>query len=248
MASLETEALILRTYNFGEADKIVVCLTRTAGLIRGVAKGCRKLKSRFGAALEPFTVVRITYYHKENQDLVSLRQAEIVKSYFDLSSHAEILTGLAYMGDLVVEFSPPYEPNEKLFRMVTACLNAISESQAADLQIILRYFEVWLLKLEGFLPDIRRCGECHRGFDENLSAFMGSDLMFRCRVCSQGTGSALSKKLQTQLQATQKLAPFVFAKESREVPASIHREMAELTHQLIGRVLERQPRLRSTFQ
>ena len=247
MASLETEALVLRTYNFGEADKIVVCLTRAAGLIRGVAKGCRKLKSRFGAALEPFTLVRITYYHKENQELVSLRQAEIVKSHFDLSSQAETLTGLAYMGDLVVEFSPPYEPNEKLFRMVTACLDAISESQA-DLQIILRYFEVWLLKLEGFLPDIRRCGECHRGFDEKVSAFMGPDLMFRCRFCCHGAGNALSKKLQTQLRATQKLAPFVFAQESREVPASVHREMAELTHQLIGRVLEKQPRLKSTFQ
>src|SRR5688572_21107328 len=220
MASLETEALVLRTYNFGEADKIVVCLTRAAGLVRGVAKGCRKLKSRFGASLEPFTVVRISYYHKENQELVSLRQAEIIKSHFDLSSHAEVLAGLAYMGDLVIEFSPPYEPNEKLFRMVTACLDAISESQA-DLQIILRYFEVWLLKLEGFLPDIRRCGECHRGFDENVLAFMGQDLMFRCRLCSQGAGSALSKRLQTQLRATQKLAPFVFARESREVPASI---------------------------
>lgn len=247
MASLETEALVLRTYNFGEADKIVVCLTRTAGLIRGVAKGCRKLKSRFGAALEPFTLARISYYYKENQDLVSLRQVEIVKSHFNLSSHAETLTGLAYMGDLVVEFSPPYEPNEKLFRMVTACLEAIAESQS-DLQIILRYFEVWLLKLEGFLPDIRHCGECHRAFDETVLAFMGPDLMFRCRNCSQGAGRSLSKTLQTQLRATQKLAPFVFAKESREVPASIHREMAELTHQLIGRVLERQPRLRSTFQ
>jgi len=247
MASLETEALVLRTYNFGEADKIVVCLTRGAGLVRGVAKGCRKLKSRFGAALEPFTLTRITFYHKENQDLVSLRQAEIVKSHFDLSSHAEILTGLAYMGDLVVEFSPPYEPNEKLFRMVVACLDAISESRA-DLQIILRYFEVWLLKLEGFLPDIVRCGECHRSFDEKILAFMGPDLMLRCKQCGQGTGRALSRTLQTQLRATQKLAPFVFAQESHSVPTSIHREMAELTHQLIGRVLERQPRLRSTFQ
>jgi DNA repair protein RecO (recombination protein O) len=228
MAFVETEALVLRTYNFGEADKIVVCLTRTAGLIRGVAKGCRKLKSRFGAALEPFTVARITYYQKENQELVSLGQVEI-------------------LGDLVVEFSPPYEPNEKLFRMVTACLDAISESQP-DLQIILRYFEVWLLKLEGFLPDIRRCGECHREFAENVSAFMGPDLMFRCQLCSHGAGREVSKRLQTQLRSTQKLPPFVFAKESRAVPTSIHREMAELTHQLIGRVLERQPRLKPTFQ
>lgn len=246
MAILETEALILRTYNFGEADKIVVCLTHKAGVIRGVAKGCRKLRSRFGAALEPFTLAKINYYQKENQELVTLNQVEIVKSHFDLSGNAEILTGLAYMGDLVIEFSPPYEPNERLFRMVKACLEAICESQS-DLQIILRYFEIWLLKLEGFLPDIRRCGECHRGFDEKESAFVNSDLTFRCRQCSHG-GNALSKALQTQLRATQKLAPYVFAQESRTVPASIHREMAELTHRLIGRVLEKQPRLKSTFQ
>lgn len=247
MALLETEALVLRTYNFGEADKIVVCLTHTAGLIRAVAKGCRKLKSRFGAALEPFTLAKITYYQKENQELVTLSSAEIVKSHFDLSGHAETLTGLAYMGDLVIEFSPPYEANERLFRMVKACLDAICESQS-DLQIILRYFEIWLLRLEGFLPDIRRCGECHRAFDEKESAFMNADLVFRCSRCNQGTGGALSQKLQKQLRATQRLAPCVFAQESREVPANIHREMAELTHRLLGRVLERQPRLRSTFQ
>ncbi len=247
MALLETEALVLRTYNFGEADKIVVCLTHTTGLIRAVAKGCRKLKSRFGAALEPFTLAKITYYQKENQELVTLSRAEIVKSHFDLSGHAETLIGLAYMGDLVIEFSPPYEANERLYRMVKACLDAICESQS-DLQIILRYFEIWLLRLEGFLPDVRRCGECHRAFDEKESAFMNADLVFRCSGCSQGTGSALSQRLQKQLRATQRLAPYVFAQESRAVPASIHREMAELTHRLIGRVLERQPRLRSTFQ
>ncbi len=247
MAVVETEALVLRTYNFGEADKIVVCLTRAEGVVRAVAKGCRKLKSRFGASLEPFTLVKINYYHKENQELVSLRQTEILKSHFDLSSQAETLTGLAYMGDLVIEFSPPYQPHELLFRMVIACLDAISESQA-DLQIILRYFEVWLLKLEGYLPDIRHCGDCHRMFEETDVTFMGTDLTLRCRECSAGRGNALSRTLQKQLRATQRLAPYVFAKESREVSASTHREMAELTHQLIGRVLERQPRLRSTFQ
>ncbi|HUS12323.1 MAG TPA: DNA repair protein RecO [Pyrinomonadaceae bacterium] len=246
MAIVETEAIVLRTYNFGEADKIVVCLTRTAGLVRAVARGCRKLKSKFGAALEPFTVAKITYYQKEHQELVGLNNAEIVKSHFDMSGNAETLTGLAYMGDLVIEFSAPHEPNERLYRMVKACLDAICESQA-DLQVFLRYFEIWLLKLEGYLPDIRRCGDCQRAFDETEVAFVNTDLVFRCRGCSHGAGNALSKNLQTQLRATQRLAPVVFAQESRRLPASIHREMAELTHRLIGRVLERQPRLKSTF-
>ncbi|MBC8031767.1 MAG: DNA repair protein RecO [Pyrinomonadaceae bacterium] len=247
MALLETEAVILRTYNFAEADKIVVCLTRQAGLIRGVAKGCRKLKSRFGAALEPFTLAKITYYYKENQELVSLGQVDILESYFKMSSDPDTLAGLAYMGDLVIEFSPPFEANEKLYRMVKACLAAVSESRP-DLQVILRYFEIWLLKLEGYLPDIRRCGECHQEFTETELAYLGIDSVFRCRKCSRGVGKSLSGRLQTQLRATQKLGPYPFAQASHEVPPGIHREMAELTHQLIGRVLEKQPRLRSTFQ
>lgn len=247
MAIVETEALVLRTYNFAEADKIVVSLTHAAGVVRGVAKGCRKLKSRFGSALEPFTLSRFTYYEKENQELVSLRQAEIVKSHFALSSQAETLTGLAYMGDLIIEFSPPHESNDNLYRMVKACLDALSQSPA-DLQLILRYFEIWLLKLQGYLPDVRRCGECHQEFNDTSGTFLNFDLLLRCRRCSQGHGSSLSTKLQAQLRATQKLAPQSFVQASHEVTETVIREFAEFTHELIGRVLERQPRLRSTFQ
>ncbi len=246
MALFETEALILRTYNLAEADKIVVCLSRSSGLIRGVAKGCRKLKNRFGAALEPFTLIQLSYYEKEHQELVSLRQTEILRSHFNLSSDASILTGLAYMGDLLIEFSPPHQANDKLYRMATACLEAIAQSPV-DLQSILRYFEVWLLKIEGFLPDLRRCAECARAFDIEGTVFMGSDLALRCRPCSQGRGSALSTQLHAQLRATEKLSPAKFAEESREVSSQTKKEMAELTHQIIGRVLERLPRIRPTF-
>ena len=62
MALIETEALVLKSYALGEADKIIVCLTRTEGLIRGVAKGAKRLKSRFGSSLEPFTVIDLDYF------------------------------------------------------------------------------------------------------------------------------------------------------------------------------------------
>jgi len=246
MALLETEALVLRTYNLAEADKIVVCLGRSSGLIRGVAKGCRKLRNRFGAALEPFTFVNLTYYQKETQELVSIRQTEILRSHFNLSSDASILTGLAYMGDLLMEFSPPHQANEILFRMVTACIDAVSQSPD-DLQSILRYFEVWLLKIEGFLPDLRFCAECQRDFNTDEPIFMGQDLALRCRNCSSGRGGTVSKRLHTHLRTTEKLAPGKFAEESRMVSNQTKRELAELTHQIIGRVLERLPRVRPTF-
>lgn len=242
MAVFETEALILRSYNLAEADKIVVCLTRSAGLIRGVAKGCRKLKNRFGAALEPFTLVNLTYYEKENRELVSFRQVEILKSRFNLSSNASILTGFAYMGDLLIDFSPPHQANDNLFRMALACFEAASETPE-DLDAVLRYFEVWLLKLEGFLPDLRVCANCQTAFGEEAS-YLGPDLSLRCFQCSNGRGGAVSKRLQSHLRTAEKLSPAKFAEGARDVSNDTKREMAELTFHIIGRVLERMPRVR----
>src|SRR6185295_3335458 len=242
MALVDTEALILRTYNPAEADKIVVCLSKAAGLVRGVAKGCRKLRNRFGASLEPFTIVRLTYYERENQELVSIRQTEILKSNFNLSSDPTIVTGLAYLGDLLIEFSPPHQANELLFRMASACFDAIGETPD-DLQSIIRYFEVWILKIEGFMPDLKACGECNRPFVSEESLYISSfDMVFRCRGCSNGRGGAVSTLLHAHLRTTEKLSPAKFAVGSREVPQKTKREFAELTHQLIGRVLERLPR------
>ena len=242
MAIIETEALVLRTYNLAEADKIVVCLSRAAGLIRGVAKGCRKLKNRFGASLEPFTLINLTYYEKENQELVSFRQTEILRSRFNLSGNPSILTGFSYMGDLLIDFSPPHQANDNLYRMALACFEAASQSPS-DLESVLRYFEVWLLKIEGFLPDLKACANCHRAFADE-TVYLAGDLSLRCAQCSDSRGGAVSKRLHSHLRTTEKLPPARFAEESREVATETKKEMAELTFQLIGRVLERMPRIR----
>ena len=242
MALLETEALILRSYNLAEADKIVVCLSRSAGLIRGVAKGCRKLKNRFGASLEPFTLINLTYYEKEHQELVSFRQTEILKSRFNLSSNASLLAGFSYMGDLLIDFSPPHQANDNLFRMALAAFEAIADTPD-DLEAVLRYFEVWLLKLEGFLPDLRTCAGCQKVFGDEV-VYLGPDLSLRCVQCSQARGTAISQRLRLHLRATEKLSPAKFGEAAREVASDTRREMAELTYQIIGRVLERMPRVR----
>ena len=74
------EALVLRTYKLGEADRIVVFLTRDRGKKRGVAPNARRSRKRFGAALEPLTEVRVAYFEKERRDLVGLNYAEPVRS------------------------------------------------------------------------------------------------------------------------------------------------------------------------
>jgi DNA repair protein RecO len=146
------------------------------------------------------------------------------------------------MGDLLIDFSPPHQANENLFRMALACFEAASETPE-DLEAVLRYFEVWLLKLEGFLPDLRTCVNCHNTFGEEV-VYLGTDLSLRCYQCSQGRGTAVSKRLRTHLRTTEKLSPARFAEAAREVSNDTKKEMAELMFQMIGRVLERMPRIR----
>ena len=146
------------------------------------------------------------------------------------------------MGDLIIDFSPPHQANENLFRMAYACFEAASETPA-DLDSVLRYFEVWLLKLEGFLPDLRACANCHSAFDDEQRFIWDRICRFVASV-QNGRGGAISKRLHTQLRTTEKLSPAKFAEGAREVSKETKREMAELTFQIIGRVLERMPRIR----
>ena len=64
MPLIETESLVIKSYGLAEADRIVVLLTQEHGMIRGVAKGAKRLKSKFGSGLEPFSVVKVEYFEK----------------------------------------------------------------------------------------------------------------------------------------------------------------------------------------
>jgi DNA repair protein RecO (recombination protein O) len=246
MGLTETEAIVLRTYNLAEADKIVVCLTRSSGVVRAVARGARRLKSRFGAGLEPFTIIALAYYEKEGRELVSVRQAEIIRSFFSLAQSSETVAALAYMSELVMEFAPPHEPNEKIFRMFRAVLEALAASPEG-LPSLVRYFEIWMLKLGGFLPDLRSCAECGGKFGEAAFGYLNAELKLRCGPCSQRSGTSLSPTAHAQLRLAQRLSPSDFAKATQGLASAQRIEITNLTQGLIGRALERQPRSQASF-
>lgn len=107
MAIIETDGLILKTYSLAEADKIGLILTPEHGLVRGVAKGAKRLKSRFGGGLEPFSIVSLSYFQKEERELVSIKSIELKKSFFDKASDPLFLQKFGYLAELLVEFAPP---------------------------------------------------------------------------------------------------------------------------------------------
>lgn len=143
------DALILRTYKLGEADRIVVFLTRDRGKKRGVAPGARRPRSRFSGALEPFTESRVAYFESERRELVSLNYAEPVQSPLR-ASHPEALGYSHYFAELLDAWAADADPDERMFRLGTSVLEALTHG--TDVEPLARYFECWLLRLQGVYP------------------------------------------------------------------------------------------------
>ena len=143
------DALVLRTYKLAEADRIVVFLTRDRGKKRGVAPHARRAKSRFRGALEPLTEVRLAYFERERRELVNLNYAEPVRSPLS-SASPENLAYSHYFAELIDAWAADADADERLFRLGCSVLDALSAGMACD--ALARYFECWLLRLQGVYP------------------------------------------------------------------------------------------------
>jgi DNA repair protein RecO (recombination protein O) len=150
------DALVLRTYTLGEADRIVVFFTRDRGKKRGVAKGARRPRSRFAGALEPLTEARIAYFESERRELVGLNYAEIHRSPMAAAGSgagADAFGHIGYFAELLDEWAAEGDADERLFRLGVSMLDALSAG--VPVEPLARYFEYWLLRLQGVYPEAR---------------------------------------------------------------------------------------------
>lgn len=238
MPQFESESLVLRSYNLAEADRIVVFFTRDHGIVRGVAKGAKRLKSRFGSALEPFSNVDLTYFQKEDRELVSILNVELNHSFFEAASDPEFQHTLAYVSDLLIAFIPPHDPSEKVYRMTKACIDVPREA-VGDLASIRLYFELWMLRLGGYLPDWINCGKCRRPLSavEGTSLTPGHDLI--CDECRPPVRLVfIDSTHRTLFRNVQKLSPFAFMVAAREHTVAVT-ELSTILRGIIARVLGR---------
>jgi len=163
-----TDALILRTYKLGELDRIVVFLTRDRGKKRGVAKNARRSRRRFGGALEPMTYGRVGYRERERRELVLLEYVEPVRSPMSVTG-IDALGCISYFAELIDEWAPEADPNETLFRLGVSMVDALAAGAPVD--PLARYFEYWLLRLQGvYEPDARLSPEARAFLDRARSS------------------------------------------------------------------------------
>ncbi len=155
----ESEAIVLRTYPLREADLLVTLFTRLEGKVRGVARSAKKSKRRFGGALEPLTYVRAFYEDRERQELARLDSFEVLESPLAADVSYPRAVALGHVAELLDELLPDREANDDVFRLVVSVL---AELRGPDVWMPITYFELWLTRLVGFLPDLSECIVCGR--------------------------------------------------------------------------------------
>lgn len=236
----ETEAIVLRTYKLAEADKIVVLMTKSYGIVRGVARGSRRTKSRFGAGLEPFTKVNLTFFEKEGSELVHIRGVEIIQSLFHIASHSNAASALGYLSELIYEFSQPSQVDARLYRMAWACFEAIAASPNIYDGVV-GYFELWMLKLSGFLPDLKRCGVCHVDLSEGELVKHSTEGVLFCRRCGGEQRSVLPTRVYRQVRSIHSLKPQEWSESYKRLTPQDRGRFDEYTRRLVLLSLEKRP-------
>jgi DNA repair protein RecO (recombination protein O) len=242
MRAYSGDALILRTYRYGEADRIVVFLTEDRGKKRGVAKNATKSRRRFGAALEPLTRGRAAYVEHESRELVRLDRIEAKCSPLratagrDVDEAAHVLGYAAYFAELLDEWAPENAANERLFRLGAAVAEVLCEGGAAE--SLGRYFEYWLLRLEGVYPALDACPRCGGSLDEG-AALSAADRNYLCENCAHG-GLALSAGAMGFLKQAARRTPAAVG--AMRPATGVLRELEHVHERLIAMHLDKELR------
>jgi DNA repair protein RecO (recombination protein O) len=183
MPARETEAIILKTFALGEADRLVSFLGRASGRLRGVAGGARRLKNRYGSTLEILSHVQIWYVEKETRDLVRIQQCDLLESFHKAQSDYGLSTGLAVVSEVAELVLPEHETAEYMFRLILLTVREID--RRADWALPVSYFAFWTVRLGGWLPRFDRCSACDTLFASQASYHAAWEPELLCEKCKR---------------------------------------------------------------
>jgi DNA repair protein RecO (recombination protein O) len=214
MPLVKATAIILRSRKWGDADRIVTCYARNLGKIRGVARGARRQKSRFGAAIEPFTVCRLDLFEKTGDSLFRISHVDVLTSFQSLREDLGLMAAAARMVNVVAAVTPDGDPDPLLFDTLEQGLASLPRSGDPVCTALL--FQIRLLGLTGFRPQTDHCATCGKtrmtGAPHFSPAAGGLVCMMcaalqhaRCVVLSQGSLAFLQQAIRLAPQLVTRL-------------------------------------------
>lgn len=235
MRSFRLEAIVLRHHDWGEADRLLWLYSLEMGKLRALAKGVRKLRSRKAGHLEPFT--RVSLQLARGRDLPLITQADTLEPHLPLREDLAGATYASYVVELLDRFTYEEGENRSLYRLLVDTLSRLCQLQDRDL--VVRYYEIRLLDLVGFRPQLFECVGCGAEIqpqDQYFSARLGGALCPRCGSHMEGA-QPVSLDALRYLRHFQR-SNFAEATRARLTPA-INRELENLVQHYMTYLLER---------
>ena len=196
----ESEAIVLRTYPFRESDLLVTLFTRNEGKIRGAARAAKKSRRRFGGALEPLTYVKVTWEDRERQELSRLDACEVLDSPLTSEVSYPRAVALGHVGELLDELLPDREASDAVFRLA---VTVVKQLRGDEIWLPVTYFELWMARLMGYLPDLSECISCGRSLNASRAFFHALSDGLMCAGDKRLASSELSP--DSRMLATQML-------------------------------------------
>ena len=234
MALKESEAIVLRTYPLRESDLLVTLFTRLEGKVKGVARAAMKSRRRFGGALEPLTYVRAVYDDRERKDLARLDSCEIIESPMASEVTYSRAAALAHVAELLDELLPDREASDAVFRLSLAVLQ---EMRGAILWMPLTYFELWMTRLMGFLPEFSTCIVCGKELDGSRAFYHALADGLMCLEDKRIASSELSP--ESRKIAAQMLRSRVSEFAGIEWPKAVGQDLRKFLIQILERHIEK---------
>ena len=227
----KTEAIVLRQQSLGEADRIVTLLSPSVGKVRAVARGVRRPKSKLGGHLELLNRVHTSIAVGRALDHVA--EAETLDSRLALKDDLERLSAALYMAEAADAFSVEDTPSHETYRLLAMSL-AHLEASAAHAPL-LRHFELRLLTISGFGPELYRCVYCREDLQPARHTFCHDDSGVVCSRCRHESGGALTVLSVRAMKALRYL-------DRQPLAHALALELADRTWAEVGRVLGAQLR------
>jgi DNA repair protein RecO (recombination protein O) len=183
----KTEAVVLRSFRLGEADRVLHLYTLDRGRVGAVAKGVRKTKSRFGARLEPLSHVELML-HQGGGELQTVTGAQLLGSHHAAREDSYRLNAGLVGAEAMLRLFPEQEANDRAFRALTRFLDLLDELEpgtgGATTDPLVLSFQLKLLWLSGYLPHVTSCAEC--GADTGLAGYSPRAGGAVCQNCATG--------------------------------------------------------------
>jgi DNA repair protein RecO (recombination protein O) len=233
--SLRVESVVLHHTDWGEADRLLTLFTRELGRVRAVAKGVRKPRSRKAGHLEPFT--RSNLQLARGRDLFIITQAEAVATYPALKDDLILLGFASYIVELVTRFTYEEGENQALYRLLANSLDWLNRGD--DPTIVIHYYEIRLLDLVGFRPQLFNCAQCEKEIHPEDQFFSASQGGVLCPNC----GDRSSDRRPISIAALKFLRHFQrsnYADASRaQIDEVTNTEIETVMHYYLTHILER---------